>query len=106
MSAESTDPIGRVERMEQTLSKIGEDVAETKRSTEQLSNEFRGFRQDIMGNEATGSRGVVWRVNHLESKVSNHEGRLSKVEKLVYGILLVAGSVTVIIQILNYLKPG
>lgn len=104
MSAESTDPIGRVERMEQTLSRIGDDVAETKRSTEQLSNEFRGFRQDIMGNEATGSRGVVWRVNHLESKVSNHEGRLSKVEKLVYGILLVAGSVTVIIQILNYLK--
>lgn len=102
MSEEKNDPIGRVERMEQTLSKIGEDVAETKRSTEQLSTEFRGFRQDIMGNEATGSRGVVWRVNHLESKVSNHEGRLSKVEKLVYGILLVAGSVTVIIQILNY----
>lgn len=92
--------------MEQLLQGIGNDVAETKRSTEQIRTEFQGFRNDIMGNEATGSRGVVWRVNHLESKVSNHEGRLSKVEKLVYGILLVAGSVTVIIQILNYLKPG
>lgn len=104
MSEKDTEQIGRVERMEQTLSRIGDDVADTKRSTEQIRAEFQAFRSDIMGNEATGSRGVVWRVNHLESKVSNHEGRLSKVEKLVYGILLVAGSVTVIIQILNYLK--
>jgi hypothetical protein len=104
MSESTPDPIGRVERMEQLLQGIGNDVAETKRSTEQIRSEFQGFRNDIMGNEATGSRGIVWRLTHLEDKVTTHDKRLTKVEKMVYGIMLVAGAVTVVIQVLNYLK--
>lgn len=106
MSDPKTDETtGRVQRMEEALMRIADDVADTKKSTEEIRTEFQAFRNDIMGNEATGSRGIVWRLGHLEGKVSGHEQRLTKVEKLVYGILLVAGSVTVLIQILNYFKP-
>jgi hypothetical protein len=95
---------GRVERMEQTLMRILDDVSATKKSTERIGSDFDKFRAEIMGNERTGSRGLVWRLRHLENKVQIHDKRLTKIEKLVYGILLVAGSVTVIVQILLYIK--
>lgn len=92
-----TNDGGRIKRIEETLEEIRSAVSETNGSTQKMSQEFQAFKQAIMGDETTGSRGIVWRMNYLEGKVS-------RMEKLVYGMAAIAGSIFTIVQILDYLK--